>query len=68
MAALGLNKAETKALEAAEDINDGFFDASTAKEAVAISEAAPARSPLCADAYVNLAIHGGRGPSETLFY
>lgn len=68
MAPLELNKAEAKALQAAEEINDGFLDASDRKEAVGIAQAALARSPLCADAYINLASHAGRGPTEALFY
>lgn len=61
-----LNSAEAQALTAAEEANDRFFDDEA--NTVPFAHDSLALSPLCADAYVNLAIAGARGPAEELFY
>lgn len=63
-----LNAHEIAALQAGEEVNDAFMDASTAAEVAAAAQAAFAVSPLCVDVYVNLALQAARGAAEKLFY
>lgn len=61
-----LSRKELDALQAADEIADMAVEAASPREAAAIARQALSISPLCAEAYVFLAIDGAKGAAEAL--